>query len=159
MHRFGLAGREGAATVQRVPFGVRRLTLLCALSFVGCGTDSPPDAPTLQLPFSSSVSSPVLFNGAQGVELGTTGNFGFGVLNAGNQALIIQSVSYTGDSAMSLQPPTQPLPVTLSFNGELVIALVCTPPATDSYAGSVSIVSNAANAPNAVVYLSCVGVP
>jgi hypothetical protein len=101
----------------------------------------------------------VLFNSVQGVTVGTTGSFGFGALNAGTQDLIIQNVAYSGDPAMSLQPFAQPFPATLSFNNEFVIGLSCTPPAEASYAGSVSIVSNAVNAPNAVVYMSCVGMP
>lgn len=101
----------------------------------------------------------MLFNSVDGVAVGTTGSFAFGALNAGTQNLIIQNVTYSGDPAMSRQPLAQPIPATLSFNSEFVIGLSCTPPAEESYAGSVSIVSNAVNTPNAVVYLSCVGMP
>lgn len=139
--------------------GARTLAALCALSLAGCGTDAPPAAPTLQLPFTSSAASPVLFNGVEGVLVGTTGSYAFGMLNAGTDDLVVQNVAYTGDPAMALQGLVHPLPVTLSFNGELVVPLVCTPPAEDSYAGTVSIVSNAVNTPTAVVYLSCVGMP
>jgi len=135
---------------------VRALTLVL-FGLAGCGATSPPDAPTLQLPFTSSPTSPVLFNEEQGVLVGTTGAFAFGLLNAGTQTLTVQGVSYDGDPAMSLQPYTQPLPASLSFNQEFVVPLSCTPPAADAYAGAVTIVSNAANSPVAVVYLSCVG--
>jgi hypothetical protein len=145
--------------VRRVKTGARTLAVLCWLSLVGCGTDSPPDAPTLQLPFTSSPQAPVLFNSVQGVEVGTTGNFAFGVLNAGTANLIIQEVSYAGDPAMMLLPFAQPLPVTLAFNSEFVVALQCTPAAAASYSGAVSITSNASNSPDAVVYLACVGMP
>lgn len=101
----------------------------------------------------------MLFNNVDGVAVGTTGSFAFGALNAGTQSLIIQDVAYTGDPAMSLQPLAQRPPATLSFNDEFVIGLYCTPLAETSYAGSVSIVSNAVNTDNAVVYLSCVGMP
>ena len=99
------------------------------------------------------------FNGAEGVPVGTTGYFAFGLLNAGTNNLIVQQPTYSGDPAMALQPPTQALPATLAFNGELVIGLTCTPPTEGSFDGSVSILSNAANTPSAVVYLSCAGVP
>ncbi len=99
------------------------------------------------------------FNSVEGVPVGTTGYYAFGLLNAGTNDLIIQQVNYSGDPAMALQAATQPLPATLAFNGELVIGLTCTPPAESSYDGSVSILSNAANTPSAVVYLSCEGVP
>lgn len=101
----------------------------------------------------------MLFNSVDGVAFGTTGSFAFGALNAGTQNLIIQNVSYSGDPAMSLQPFAQPFPATLAFNSEFVIGLFCTPPTEKSYTGSVSILSNAVNTPNAVVYLSCVGMP
>jgi hypothetical protein len=101
----------------------------------------------------------VLFNGVEGVPVGTTGYYAFGLLNAGTNDLIVQQVTYSGDPAMALQALTLPLPATLAFNGELVIGLTCTPPADAGYNGSVSILSNAANTPTAVVYLSCDGVP
>jgi hypothetical protein len=145
--------------VPRVRRGAQTLAAWCALSLAGCGTDSPPAAPTLQLPFASSAASPVLFNSVEGVLVGTTGYYAFGLLNAGTSDLVVQNITYAGNAAMALQGLVQPLPVTLSFNGELVVPLVCTPPAEDSYAGTVTIVSNAANTPTAVVYLSCVGVP
>ncbi len=129
------------------------------LGLAGCGATSPPDAPTLQLPFTSSATSPVLFNEEQGVVVGTTGYFAFGVLNGGTQTLTVQEVSYAGDPAMSLQPYAQPLPASLSFNQEFIVPLICTPPAADTYAGAVTILSNAANSPTAVVYLNCVGTP
>ena len=132
---------------------------MCVLSVAGCGTDSPPDAPTLQLPFTSSATSPVLFNGVEGVPVGTTGYYAFGLLNAGTNDLVVQQVTYSGDTAMALQALTVALPATLAFNGELVIGLTCTPPGQTTSDGSVSIVSNAANTPMAVVYLSCEGVP
>jgi hypothetical protein len=132
---------------------------LCVLGVTGCGTDSPPDAPTLQLPFTSSATSPVLFNGDEGVPVGTTGYFAFGLLNAGTNDLVVQEVTYSGDPAMALQVLTEALPATLAFNGEFVIGLTCTPPGQATTDGSVSIVSNAANTPMAVVYLSCEGVP
>jgi hypothetical protein len=142
-----------------VQSAVRAFALASVLNLAACGTDSPPAAPTLQLPFTSSASSPVLFNNLQGVAVGTTGYFAFGALNAGTQPLIIEGVSYSGDPVMSPQPFAQPFPVTLAFNDEFVVTLSCTPPAQQSYAGSVSIMSNAVNAPTAVVYLSCVGMP
>ncbi|MGO8971440.1 MAG: hypothetical protein ACLQDQ_17935 [Myxococcaceae bacterium] len=128
-------------------------------ALAGCGASSPPDAPTLQLPFTSSATSPVLFNDEQGVLVGTTGSFGFGLLNAGTQTLTVQAVTYAGDPAMALQPYTQPLPASLAFNQEFVVPLSCTPPDAGNYAGAVTIDSNAANSPVAVVYLSCVGMP
>jgi hypothetical protein len=135
------------------------LTLVCVLGLAGCGTDSPPDSPTLQLPFTSSAASPVLFNGTQGVEVGTTGYFAFGVSNAGNQALTLQDAGYAGDPAMALAVLTEALPATLAFNDEFVVDLTCTPPAQETYAGTVTILSNAVNGPTTVVYLSCTGVP
>jgi hypothetical protein len=95
----------------------------------------------------------------QGVQVGTTGYFAFGMLNAGTQDLTIQDVTYSGDAAMGLQAFQESLPATLAFNAEYVVELVCTPPAQESYDGSVTIASNAVNTPTAVVYLSCVGVP
>jgi uncharacterized membrane protein len=141
----------------RVPFSTRALALLSCLGLVGCGTDAPPSAPTLQLPFTSSAASPVLFNNVQGVVVGTTGGFAFGALNAGTQSLVVQTVTYDGDEAMSLEPFVPPLPVTLTFNDELIVTLSCTPPTEAAYAGTVTVQSNAVNAPQAVVYLSCVG--
>jgi hypothetical protein len=134
------------------------MAVVFALGLGGC-TDSPPAAPTLQLPFSSSVTSPVLFNGVEGVEAGTTGRFAFGVLNAGTEDLVISDAGYIGDPAMALAPLAQPIPSTLAFNDEFVIPLTCNPTAEISYNGSVSILSNAVNGPVTVVYLSCIGVP
>jgi hypothetical protein len=90
--------------------------------------------------------------------VGSTGEFAFGVLNAGTQNLTVEDVNYSGDPAMSLQLVQMP-PATLGFNQEFLVPLICTPPAADSYAGNVTITSNAANTPVAVVYLSCVGMP
>ena len=133
--------------------------VLCVLGLAGCLADSPPNSPTLQLPFTSSASSPVAFNGVDGVEVGTTGYFSFGVLNAGNQPLLLQDAGYSGDPAMTLELVIDAFPTTLAFNDEFVIALSCTPLAQDTYDGTVSILSNAVNGPTTVVYLSCTGVP
>ena len=132
---------------------------LALFGLAGCGAASPPSTPTLQLPFNSSASAPVPFNGAQGVLVGSTGYFAFGLLNGGTASLTVQSVTYAGDPAMALQPFSESLPATLSFNQEFVVPLTCTPSAADSYAGNVTITSNAANTPVAVVYLDCVGMP
>lgn len=129
------------------------------LAVAGCGTDAPPAVPTLQLPFTSSAASPVLFNNVEGVSIGTTGSFGFGALNAGTQSLTVQDVTYNGDLEMELQPFAAPLPATLSFDDEFIIGLTCTPLTQEGYTGVVSIISNASNTPDAVVYLICTGVP
>src|SRR5450631_1564757 len=155
---FGWRDGGAAGTVPCVQLSPRSLAVFCAaLGLTGC-TDSPPAAPTLQLPFASSAASPVLFNGVEGVQVGTTGHFAFGLLNAGTEDLVIQDAGYTGDPAMALGSLVQPLPSTLAFNGEFVIPLTCTPTAENSYDGSVSILSNAVNGQLTVVYLSCVGV-
>jgi hypothetical protein len=99
----------------------------------------------------------VLFNGVEGVAVGTTGFFAFGVLNAGNEDLVIQDAGYSGDPAMALGAFAEPLPATLAFNGEFVVALTCAPTAEVAYNGSVTILSNAVNGQMTVVYLSCVG--
>jgi hypothetical protein len=148
-------GPGTAGTVRRVK---RALAVVCWLTLAGCGTDAPPAVPTLQLPFSSTADSPVLFNNIQGVIVGTTEGFAFGALNAGTQSLVVQSVSYAGDPAMALLPADPPLPETLAFNDEMIVQLSCTPPEEAAYAGTVFIVSNADNVPDATVYLSCVGV-
>jgi len=145
--------------VPRVQMGARALAVLCWLYLVGCGTDSPPEAPTLQLPFTSNVDSRVLVNNIQGVSVGTSVGFAFGALNAGNQSLVVQTVTYVGDTEMVLQAFGPPPVATLSFNDELIIGLTCTPPAVATYAGTVFIVSNAVNTPDATVFLSCVGMP
>ncbi len=124
-----------------------------------CGTDAPPIGPTLQLPFTSSPTAPVLFNAIEGVTVGTTGSYGFGALNAGSQSLVLQSVVYTGSPQMALQPFAQPLPATLSFDDEFIIGMTCTPLGALQYSGSVTLTSNAINTPDAVVYVSCIGVP
>ena len=121
---------------------------MCVLGVAGCGTDSPPDAPTLQLPFTSSATSPVLFNGVQGVPVGTTGYFAFGLMNAGTNDLVVQEVTYSGDPAMALQALTVALPATLAFNGELGHRVDLHAAGPGNYDGLVSIVSNAANTPH-----------
>lgn len=141
----------------RVRLFTRALAVLSCLGLGGCAAEAPPSDPTLQLPFTSSAASPVLFNNVQGVVVGTTGGFAFGALNAGTQSLVVQTVTYDGDPAMTLEPFVPPLPVTLAFNDELIVTLSCTPPAEASYAGAVTVQSNAVNTPQAVVYLSCVG--
>ncbi|HMK73438.1 MAG TPA: hypothetical protein VK454_08855 [Myxococcaceae bacterium] len=132
--------------------------LLGSMALVGCGTASPADLPTLQLPFTSSASAPVSINGVQGVQVGAQGTFIFQLLNAGNQALVVQSISYQGDPEIGLDAaPLNPLPATVDFNHWLSVAVTCSPLAAQTYSGTVTIVSNAANAPTALVYLDCVG--
>jgi hypothetical protein len=132
--------------------------LLCSLALFGCGTESPVDLPTLQLPFSSSSAAPVSINGVQGVAVGSRTAFAFQVLNVGNQALVVQSVSYQGDPEIALDPAQlASLPATVAFNRWLSIGLICSPVAARTYSGTVTIVSNAANTPSALVYLQCVG--
>lgn len=142
-----------------VKTGAPILAAIGCLALAACGTDTPPSVPTLQLPFSSSAASPVLFNNVEGVPVGTTGGYGFGVLNGGTQSLLLQTVTYAGDSAMSLQPFAQPLPATLPFNDEFIVGMACKPAAQKAYLGVVSISSNATNTSTAAVYLSCTGVP
>ncbi len=153
-----MATQQTAGTFLGVQLRAQAFVLVL-LSLAGCGAASPPDAPTLQLPFTSSPEAPVFFNEAQGVTVGTTGYFAFGALNAGTESLAVQTVVYGGDPAMALEAFAQPLPASLSFNQEFLVPLVCTPPALANYAGTVTITSNAVNSPVAVVYLTCVGMP
>ncbi len=114
-----LAAPETAGTFRGVLLRAQAF-LLALLSLAGCGAASPPNAPTLQLPFTSSPEAPVFFNQAQGVIVGTTGYFAFGALNAGTESLAVQTVTYAGDPAMALEAFDQSLPAMLSFNQEFL---------------------------------------
>jgi len=139
-----------------------RALFLCTtvgLAVAGCGSGTDvPSSPTLQLPFVTSQTNPVQFNDVQGVLVGTSGFLTFGASNIGSQAMTITTVTYSGPSAITLQPGTdKPLPATISYNDELLIGLTCTPTAQQTYAGTVEIKSNASNTPDATIYVSCTG--
>jgi hypothetical protein len=132
--------------------------LLCSLAIAGCGADSPPAEPTARLAISTSATAPLLFNNGLGVPVGLPGGVGFGLMNGGTVALVVQSATYVGAPAITLTTRSS-LPATLGFNQELVVDLTCTPPATNTYDGVVNIASNAVNLPMAEVFVSCVGTP
>lgn len=133
--------------------------LLC-IALVGCGTASPADLPTLQLPFTSSPTAPFTINGTSGVQVGSESSLVIGLMNVGNQPLVVQSVTYQGDTQIALDPgPGAPLPATVTFNHLLTVGVTCRPASTTTYAGTLTIVSNASNTPTALVYLDCAGTP
>jgi hypothetical protein len=134
------------------------LSTLCAATRSACGSDSPPSDPTLQLPFATSTTNRVQFNDVQGVLVGTSGFLTFAATNIGTQTLTVTEVTYSGPLAIALSPGTnEPLPASVPYNDELLIGLTCTPPAAQTYEGTVEIKSNAVNTPDQLVYLSCVG--
>jgi len=134
--------------------------LLGMVALLGCGTASPVDPPTLQLPFTSSPTAPVPINGSAGVKVGSEGYLAIGLLNVGNQPLVVQSVAYQGDPEITLDPGLgAALPATVEFNEVLPVELTCTPAAATTYAGTLTIVSNATSTPTAAVYLACAGTP
>jgi len=134
---------------------MRGAALLLTLLLAGCAP-TPVDSPTLQLPFTTSASAPLSFLGT--VQVGTHRILGFGVMNLGNQALVVEAVSYAGDPEMALAPgPSSALPASVAFNQELDVFVTCSPQAAATYTGTVTIVSNAVNTPTASVYLACTG--
>jgi hypothetical protein len=130
----------------------------CSLVIAGCGTDSAPAEPTARLAISTTQTTPLLFNNGQGVPVGAPGLVGFGLMNGGTGALIVETVTYAGDPAITGSPRSA-LPATLAFNEELVVDLTCVPPGISTYAGVVTLASNAVNLPQAEVFVSCTGTP
>jgi hypothetical protein len=134
-----------------------------ALVVVGCGGDSnptPASVPTALPSIAGTTATPFPFNpGSPGVTIGTDGFVSFTVQNIGSPSMTVSSVTYTGDSAITLQPGVSPtLPATIAFDKYLTVGLTCSPQAAQTYTGTVEIQSNAANLPDIKIVLQCVGV-
>jgi hypothetical protein len=135
-----------------------------ALAVVGCGGGSdstpPADVPTAVPSIAGTTATPFPFNpGTPGVTVGTEGFVSFTVQNTGTPSLLVSSVTYTGDSAITLQPGVSPtLPATIAFDKYLTVGLTCDPQSAKTYNGAVDIKSNASNLPDINIVLQCVGV-
>jgi len=152
------------------------LFVLSALA-VGCdngGGVSVPSEATASPSVVTDAGNPLPFNGIDGVFIGTTGYATFSVQNIGSQDMVVNSVTYTGDSAITLSPGLSATtadagtilttPITLPYNASLLVGLTCkpvkhTPEVKETYNGIVDIKSTATNLPDIVTYVQCVGVP
>jgi hypothetical protein len=149
-------------------------SVLSALA-VGCDNGvSVPSLPTAQPSVVTDAGNPLPFNGILGVTIGTEGFATFSVQNIGSQNMVVSTVTYTGDSAITLSPGVSSTtadagtiltpPVTLPYNASLLVGLTCTPvrhtpEVKETYNGLVEIKSNASNLPDITTYVQCVGVP
>jgi hypothetical protein len=133
-----------------------------ALVVVGCGggSDTTPTVPTAVPSIAGTTATPFPFNpGTPGVTVGTKGFVSFTVQNTGSQSMVVNTVTYSGDSAITLQPGVSPvLPATIAFDKYLSVGLTCSPQAAQTYNGTVEIKSNASNLPDISIVLQCVGV-
>lgn len=150
------------------------LAIVAAVSACGGGggTNTIPNAPTLNVAPLGTQATPFQFN-VSGVFIGTSGFANLVATNIGSMDLTVSSVNFTGDtSAITLTPglslstnpdvPATP-PVTVPYNASVVIGLTCkpvhhTPEVSETYNGVVEIKSNASNTPDVSAYFQCVGV-
>jgi hypothetical protein len=135
-----------------------------SVAFICCGGDSSsnsiPNAPTALPDVRTDAGNPYQFN-QTGVFIGTSGYATITVENIGSQNMVVSSVTYTGDSVITLSPGVSPaLPATISYSNFLVVGLTCTPPGPDAgtYNGIVDIKSNASNLPDIAINMQCLGV-
>ncbi len=144
------------------------LSALIAAAFA-CGTNSVPALPTAQPSIQGTQSTPAPFtnvNGGEDVLIGESAFLSFTVQNIGSQGMVVSSVTYTGDPAITLMPGVTPsmLPATIAYDQNLVVEMTCTPVVTtpemkETYNGSVNIKSNASNLPDLTIYVQCIGLP
>ncbi len=137
----------------------------------GCGDNtSVPTSPTAAPSIVGTQATPALFynvNGGGDVPVGEEGFLTFDVQNIGSEQMVVSSVTYTGDSAITLTPGLSvstadagtvlTTPITVEYNAALIVGLTCTPSAKATYNGIVDIKSNASNLPDITSYVQCVG--
>ena len=149
------------------------LAIVAAVSACSSGgtTNTIPNAPTLNVAPLGTQATPFQFN-VSGVFIGTSGFANIVATNIGEMDLTVSTVTYTGDSAITLSPglflstnpdvPATP-PITVPYSDSLVVALTCTPvqhtpEVAETYNGVVEIKSNASNTPDVSAYFQCMGV-
>ncbi len=135
-------------------------SLLSALA-VGCdsGGTPVPSLPTASPNVGGTTATPFPFNGGAGVNLGTSGFASITVQNIGSQDMVVSSVTYTGDAAISLHPGVSPAtPATIPFDKFLTVGLTCTPVAAGTVTGTLDIKNNSTNLPDISIVMSCLGV-
>jgi len=141
------------------------------LAAVSCSnaSDSIPQSPTAVPSIAGTQSTPAPFtnaNGGEDVLIGESAFMSFTVQNGGSENLVVSSVTYTGDSPITLQPGVNPspLPATIPYDQDLTVGLTCTPVVSNPevkevYNGVVEIKSNASNLPDITIYVQCTGLP
>ena len=144
--------------------------LVLAVAAVACdsGGTNVPQLPTALPSIDGTQANPALFyntNGGGDVLIGEEGFLTFTVKNTGSEDMKVNSVAYTGDSAITLQPGVSPAtPATIPYAMYLTVGLTCTPAVTnpqvkETYNGQVVVQSNASNLPTITEYVQCVGLP
>ncbi len=139
------------------------------LAVGGCGgSESIPSLPTASPSIAGTQATPAPFtnvNGGEDVLIGEEGFLSFTVQNIGSQDMVVSSVTYTGDNAITLTPGVSPaIPATVPYDQYLSVSLTCTPAVTtpemkETYNGLVDIKSNASNTPDITIYVQCIGLP
>ncbi len=139
------------------------------LAVGGCGgSESISSLPVASPSIAGTQATPAPFtnvNGGEDVLIGEEGFLSFTVQNTGSQDLLVSSVTYTGDNAITLTPGVSPpIPATVPYAQYLSVSLTCTPAVTtpemkETYNGLVDIKSNASNTPDITIYVQCIGLP
>lgn len=102
-----------------------------------------------------------------GTYIGTKPPETISIRNGGQGALEVSSVQLTGDSAFTMQVSYDApsggtgtdLPATIKVNKYMFLQVVFAPTAAKQYNGTITLTSNAANAPTQTFTLSGCGVP
>lgn len=135
-----------------------RVSILTAsaifVALVACGkpAEEHPNAPTLAtdreaLQFGQEYD--------EGVYIGTSKQDSLLIENDGLQPLVIDHIEKGGDPEFSMEPPSDN---TIPGLGHTFVRVFFAPKEEKTYHGTLTIVSNAANAPSKLIELSGVGV-
>lgn len=132
---------------------IRRFVVLIVALLTACGgsKDLPQKPQITMFPTSIGFGSENGF----GVYIGTAPERDFEIINGGLQDLILTSATLTGDSAFRINGP---LSMRITGNKKTFVQVIFTPTDAKSYSGTVTIASNAENAPSATVALQGVGI-
>ena len=132
---------------------IRRLIVLIVALLAACGgSPNLPQKPQITMfPTSIGFGSENGF----GVYIGTAPERDFEITNGGLDDLILSTATLTGDSAFRM---TGPLSMRITGNKKTFVQVIFTPAEAKPYSGTVTITSNAENAPTATVALQGVGI-
>ena len=133
------------------------LTALILVALSGCGKDDRPQEPTLAVDREA-----MQFGGEFGeaVYIGTSKQESLLIENRGLEPLVLSEVLLNADGVFTLvMPDNQTSNVELKGGEHTFLTVYFAPLEAQTYAGTISIRSNAVNAADKIVQLSGTGVP
>lgn len=132
----------------------KALLMAIFIGLAGCGKGAP-DLPVAPQLITDRDSLGFGQENGSGTYVGTSAANSIQLLNQGQDDLVIQSVDLSGDSAFTMEGPDVD---TVISGTSALVTVYFTPPSADTFSATLTITSNAENAPTKEIEITGLGI-